>query len=70
MDRSNIKAAAPHLSSEQVEQLLDWMDVRKGEPVVTFPDNAISRGDQINACQRLGVRVELPMPGRPLSKVR
>lgn len=62
MDASNIKAVAPHLSSEQVQQLLDWMDVRGSERVVTFPDNAVSRGGQVVACMRLGLRAEFPDP--------
>lgn len=65
MEASNIKAAAPHLSPSQVKQLLDWMDVRNGESVVVFPDNGVSRIAQTVACQRLGIRVELPNPGQP-----
>lgn len=65
MNASNIKAAAPHLSSDQVKQLLDWMDVRGGERVASFPDNAVGRDGQIVACMRLGVRVDLPAPAQP-----
>ncbi len=68
MDVSNIKAIAPELSSDQVKQLLDWMDVRSGARVVVFPDNAVSRGGQIVACMRLGVRAELPNPEQPQAR--